>query len=535
MPQQGHGVVSGAPIAELGTLPGGPRVEHLLDRAVRTAPGRLALGDLTYAELDRASARCARALRALGAGPGDVVALPMVLDPAFAVGFFGIARAGAISALVNPLLREEALAHVLALCGARTVFVTPGQHRVLAGIRDRLPAVAQVVLIGTDPAVDLSTLDGLLADAPDDPLPEPDLDEHGLACLQFTSGTTGPAKAVRLSHRNLTVNAAQTAWCHRLSADSVLVNQLPTFHLMHLTIGVTVAARHVLCSGDDPVAAIATADAESGTHFYSLPVRLARLAARPELPALRARSLRAILSGGSALAPAATEALAAAFGVPVVQGFGLAETSPSTHLGSLDRPKTGSCGPPVPGTEARIVDLDTGVPLGPGEKGEIQVRGPQLMLGYLGRDRAADLLHGGWLATGDVGYHDEDGYLFVVDRIKDVFKCDNWLVTPSEIEKVLLRHPGVADCVVLDLPHEFSGAVAHAVVVRSAQPAIAEELARFVNTRLPYYEHLHGVHFVDSVHRSPTGKVQRRDLREQLMAKTGRQGVHLHRPDDRDR
>jgi long-chain acyl-CoA synthetase len=518
MPEQEHGTVSGAPLVELGPLPGGPRVDHLLDRAVRAAPGRLAVGELTYAELDRASARCARALRARGVRPGDVVALPMVLDPAFAVGFFGIARAGAVSALVNPLLREEALAHVLTLCGARTVFVTSGQYRVFASIR--LPAVESVVVIGNDAGA--STLDELLAAAPEDPLPELDPDPEALACLQFTSGTTGPAKAVRLSHRNLTVNAAQTAWCHRLRPDSVLVNQLPTFHLMHLTIGVTVAARHVLVRDDDPVAAIGTADAEGGTHLYSLPVRLARLAARPELPSLRARSLRAILSGGSALAPAATEALSTAFGVPVVQGFGLAETSPSTHLGSLDRPKTGSSGPPVPGTEARVTDLDTGVPLGPGQRGEIQVRGPQLMLGYLGRDRAADLVDGSWLATGDVGYHDEDGYLFVVDRIKDVFKCDNWLVTPSEIEKVLLRHPGVADCVVLDLPHEFSGAVAHAVVVRSAEPATAEELAGHVNTRLPYYEHLHGVHFVDSVHRSPTGKVQRRDLREQLMAKTGR-------------
>ncbi|MDX3188097.1 class I adenylate-forming enzyme family protein [Streptomyces sp. MN03-5084-2B] len=520
MPEQEHGTVSGVPLAELGTLPGGPRVDALLDRAVRAAPDRLAVGDLTYAGLDRASARCARALRALGVRPGDVVALPMVLDPAFAVGFFGIARAGAVSALVNPLLREEALAHVLALCGARTVFVTPGQYRVFIGIRDRLPAVDRVVLIGDGTGV--STWDELLATAPEDPLPPTDPDPEALACLQFTSGTTGPAKAVRLSHRNLTVNAAQTAWCHRLGPDSVLVNQLPTFHLMHLTIGVTVAARHVLVRDDDPVAAIATADAEGGTHLYSLPVGLARLAARPELPSLRARSLSAILSGGSALAPAAADALSTAFGVPVVQGFGLAETSPSTHLGSLERPKAGSSGPPVPGTEARVVDLETGAPLGPGQRGEIQVRGPQLMLGYLGRDRAADLVGGSWLATGDVGYHDEDGYLFVVDRIKDVFKCDNWLVTPSEIEKVLLRHPGVADCVVLDLPHEFSGAVAHAVVVRSAEPATAEELAGYVNTKLPYYEHLHGVHFVDSVHRSPTGKVQRRDLREQLMAKTGR-------------
>ncbi|WP_051173919.1 class I adenylate-forming enzyme family protein [Amycolatopsis orientalis] len=519
MPEEEHGVVAGPPLAVLGALPGGPRVEQLLERAVGAAPGRLAVASLTYAELDRASTRFALALRAMGIGPGDVVALPMALDRRFAIGFFGIAKAGAVSALVNPLLREEALAHVLALCGARTAFVTEGQHRVLAAVRDRLPALENVFLLGDGAVTGLSSMDDLIAAAPEAVLPEPSAGPDDLACLQFTSGTTGPAKAVRLSHRNLTVNAAQTAWCHRLSADSVLVNHLPTFHLMHLTIGVTVAARHVLCPGDDLLGAIATARAEGGTHFYSLPVRLARLAARPELPTLRVPSLQAILSGGSAMPPSATDTLSAAFGVPVVQGFGLAETAPSTHLGSLDRPKTGSSGPPVPGTFARVVDLDTGVPLEPGSNGEIQVRGPQLMLGYLGRDAAEDL-PGGWLATGDVGHHDEDGYLFVVDRIKDVFKCDNWLVTPSEIEKVLLRHPGVADCVVLDLPHEFSGAVAHAVVVPSAEPATAGELATFVNTRLPYYEHLHGVHFADSVHRSPTGKVQRRDLREQLMAKT---------------
>jgi long-chain acyl-CoA synthetase len=204
--------------------------------------------------------------------------------------------------------------------------------------------------------------------------------------------------------------------------------------------------------------------------------------------------------------------------VPVVQGYGLAETSPSMHLGDLDRPKLGSCGRVVAGAQSRIVDVSTGAVAPPGSRGEIQVRGPQLMSGgYLGRALAQDVDAGGWFATGDIGYVDDEGYLFVVDRIKDTFKCDNWLVSPTEIERVLLRHPGVADCVVFDRPDEFRGAVAYALVVPSDPAVSAADLVAHANAGVAYYEQLTGVGLVESIPRSPTGKVERRKLRDEFL------------------
>lgn len=525
----------------LAGLPTGPRVDDVLAEAARRAPDRTALyatgpaglpkgGRWTYAELDAEASACAAAVRGI-AGSGAVVAVASALDPAYPVAFYGIARSGGTSALISPLLRGDGLVHVLRTSGSAVAILTPQAFRNLEPVRDRLPELRQIVLTHRDDdlgpgAEGLPTLWELMARASASPAaPGEPGDADGVACLQFTNGTTGAPKAVRLTHRNLTVNAAQIVHAHELDGSSVLFDQLPTFHLMHLTAAVSAAAALVLCPDDDPVAAVRSAAAHRTTHFYSLPVRLIRLAADPRLTDLEAPSLRALLSGGSTMPPQATTALSQHFGVPVVQGYGLAETSPLVANDVLERPKLRSSGPPVAGTEIRIVDVETRRARPTGEIGEIEVRGPQLMLGYLGRDRGKDLDADGWFATGDIGRVDEDGYLFVVDRIKDVFKRDNWLVSPTEIERVLLRHPGVADCAVVDAPHPLSGAVAHGVVVR-ADPAVTEaDLAAFVADRLPYYEHLDDVEFVDAIPRTANGgKIQRAELRRRIRERAADQG-----------
>ncbi|MEU1752734.1 AMP-binding protein [Micromonospora matsumotoense] len=518
------GVVRGEPLERtIAHLLDG-RVDALLTRAAGLTPDRIALRcgavALTFAELDRLATRCAAVLRTLTGGPDQVVALAGVLDPVFAVGFFGIARADNISALVNPLLREDGLIHALATVGAGTVVATPEMYRRIRPVRHRLPGLIHLVLTHRDEEAKddpgVSTLWELI-DATTTTAPTPVGSPDAVACLQLTSGTSGPAKAVQLTHRNLTVNAAQTVYGHRLTGDSVLFNYLPTFHLMHLTIGLAATATHVLCTEPDLAEAVRVADACGATHLYSLPVRLSRLAVEPRLPMMRIRSLHAVLSGGSAMPESATNTLSDHFGVPVVQGYGLAETSPSTHLGDLDRPRTGSCGRPVAGTECRIVDVDTGAVVPTGGKGEVQVRGPQLMRGYLGRERSQDVDADGWFATGDIGRVDQEGHLFLVDRLKDVFKRDNWLVAPTTIERELRRHPAVDDCVVFDYPDEFSGAVAYGLAVVRDDTVRPADLMAYVNDRLPYYEHLAQVELVDGIPRSATGKVRRRELRDQTL------------------
>ncbi|MGV9933675.1 class I adenylate-forming enzyme family protein [Streptomyces olivaceoviridis] len=529
------GVVTGPPLTELDGLLGGPRLDDLLARAARTAPERPALrspdGELTYAALDIRVTALAAALRTYAGGPGETIALTNRLDLAFPVAYYAVSRSSNVGVIINPLLPDDRLVHQLRTSRARTAVVTPQLHQRLTALRDRLPELRGLILThretGGEEAPTLNELSNAEPPsatqdaAPGTPAAPEAGDrydgsaDHTLACLQFTSGTTGPAKAVRLSHRNLTVNAAQTAHAHRLSGTSVLFNHLPVFHPMHLNIAVTAAATMVLHPGQDSVESLRAAARSGATHYYALPVRLARLAADPRLATVSVPTLRAVLSGGSALSPRAADVLAERLGVPVVQGYGLAEASPSTHLGDLDRPRPGSCGVPAAGTDCRIVDLDTGAALPRGATGEIQVRGPQLMLGYLGRERGEDMGPDGWFATGDIGRVDADGFLFVVDRVKDVFKYDNWLVAPSEIENVLGAHPAVADCAVLDRPDDLHGAVAHAFAAVRGSVTEAELIA-YVNARLPYYEHLHGVSFVPEIPRSATGKVPRRELRARL-------------------
>ncbi|GIJ60417.1 class I adenylate-forming enzyme family protein [Virgisporangium aurantiacum] len=511
------------------------RLDALLSEAAARYGDRVAIrawyGEITFAELDAAASACAKAVRALLGPPPDepgepaAVAVAAPLHPDFAVAFYGTLRAGYLAAPVNPLHSAAELVHLFGTAGVRLAFVTAELNARLDEVRDRLPALREAVLLGPGPvggANDIRTLDDLVAayeltSSEDGPPADPDAP----ACVLFTSGTTGPAKGVLLSRRNLTVNAAQVAAAHRLDPSAVVLNHLPKYHLMHLNSAVYAGATQVLPATPDPVAAVELAATSGATHYYTIPMRLARLAADPRLATVAAPALRLILSGGSALAPPVARRLADHFGVPTVQGYGLAETSPLTHSDGPDAPRVGSVGPPVTDTDCRVVSVDTGSPVGTGERGEIQVRGPQVMLGYLDPAQPTGIDADGWLSTGDVGYQDEDGYLFLVDRLKDTFKCDNYLVSPSEVERVVAAHPWVAECVVVDLPDELSGAVPAAFVVLrpDADPAAAvAELTTFVDGQVPYYQRLRHVELVDALPRSAAGKIQRRDLRTRLAA-----------------
>ncbi|MEU9921424.1 AMP-binding protein [Streptomyces griseoluteus] len=500
----------GPPAAVMrGPLPAtAERLDGLVRNAALRHPDRVAVrgdsGALTFGELDRQVSRTAGALYRLAGGPGAVIGLTAALDPACAVAYYGIARAGCTVALVNPLLGDGELTRALRVAGPR-VLVAPervaGRLRELAGHLDGRPVVVTL-------HQDLSELTARVESVAEHAPPAE------RACIQFTSGTTGEPKAIVLSHRNLCVNAAQTAQAHGLDGLSVTLNHLPNYHPMHLNSAMCAGATQVLCSSPDSADAIALANRHRATHYYSLPVRLARLAADPGLGGLRLDTVRAVYSGGSALPVAAAERLSDHFGVPVVQGYGLAETSPLVHCDLPQRSKPGSVGVVVAQTECRVVDVTTREELPAGEVGEVLLRGPQLMTGYLDDPGPVDA--DGWFATGDVGRVDEEGYLFLVDRLKDVFKHGNWLVSPTEIERVLLTHPQVADAVVVDGPDEFAGSVAHAYVVVRGNASCAS-VRDHVNERVAPFQRLRTVTAVAEIPRTATGKIRRREIRDGLL------------------
>lgn len=498
------------------------RLDGLLGATAAALPERTAFADgegggESFAALDRRVDAAAAALREL-LPTGGTVAVAAVLHPDFAVAYYAASRAGLVSAVVNPFLREEDLCHVLGLSGAGLVFAGHAMAPRLDSIRPGLPALRQVVLFGPGDArrggrPDLASL--VAAGSGRDPVPgRPGPGD--LASIQFTSGTTGLPKGVRLTHRNLTVNAAQVAEAHRLDGACTALNHLPTFHPMHLNSAVLAGAAQLLCPDPEPARAAAVAGRNPVTHFYSLPVRLIRLAADPAAavpPGIR------IGSGGSALPAATARALTERFDARVFQGYGLAETSPLTHCDDPGRPVHGSVGRPVAGTECRVVDVETRAVLEDPAVGEIQVRGPQLMAGYLGAADGSGLESDGWLSTGDVGRIDESGRLHLIDRLGDVFKCDGFLVAPSEVERVLQRHPAVRECVVVDLPDEGGGRAVGAFVVLDPDRTGSADLPgilREVNAELPYYKQVRHATVIEEIPRAGNGKIRRRDLRGTL-------------------
>ncbi|MEU9255529.1 class I adenylate-forming enzyme family protein [Streptomyces sp. NPDC048270] len=517
-------------------------LDALLRRAAVRDPGGCAIAagedQVTFAELDDRADRYAAYLEQRLGRRGARVGVANVLDADFAAAYYGTVRSGNTVVLVNPLIKEAGLVHVCATAGVELALVPTATAELLVKAGERLPALAEILV--TDAPDGVVPADTVPVAVALDRVPGGRPAAHGSgeagadlsadACIQFTTGTTGLPRGVRLSHRNLVANAAQTAHAHGLGSDSVTLNHLPLYHVMHLNSAVYAGARQVLCADPAPTAALELAAAAGATHFYGLPARLHRLAAalhpgeqdgsgRPAPPAgLR---LQAVLSGGTALSPAATRQLQDWLRVPVVQGYGMAELSPLAHSQDPGKPLTGSVGAPVPGTECRIVDLASRAPVDVYSTGEVQIRGPQVMTGYLGDDGQGHLDAEGWFSTGDVGYVTPDGVLFLVDRLGDVFKYDNELVSPTAVERILADDPRVADCVVVGWPDPVHGALVWAGIVLREPTApglldLVDSIVVRANERLAHFEQIRRVEVLDSVPRTPVGKPERRGLRRTL-------------------
>ncbi|MCY0935102.1 class I adenylate-forming enzyme family protein [Streptomyces sp. H34-S4] len=498
--------------------------------AVRTGTGADSR-TVTFAELDTQADRVAAYLEHTSGRRGVRVGVANTLDPVFAAAYYGTVRSGNTVVLVNPLVKEAGLAHVFTTAAVEVAFVPTATAELLLKLADRLPALRTVVVTDAPDGVvpgDALPLAAALDSAPERAALPGAVDLDGDACIQFTTGTTGRPKGVRLTHRNLVANAAQIAAAHHLGSDSVTLNHLPLYHVMHLNSAVYAGACQVLCADPDPVASLALAARVSATHYYGLPARLHVLAqddrVTGEFPA--GRSLTAVLSGGTALAPSVAGALSQRLGVPVVQGYGMAELSPLSHCQDLRSPKSGSVGPVVAGAECRIVHLDSRTALDVYSTGEVQVRGPQVMAGYLDDTGPSPVDADGWFTTGDVGYRTEDGALFLVDRLGDVFKYDNELVSPSAVEQVVSADPRVAECVVTGWPDPVHGAVVWlGIVLRDPlAPGLLDSIVEGANERLTHFEQIRRVEVLEAVPRNHVGKPERGSLRQGIRSRAAAEG-----------
>nr|WP_306454357.1 long-chain fatty acid--CoA ligase [Streptomyces sp. TLI_235] len=442
-----------------------------------------------------------RADRRAAAGPRGPPGRPGRRDhaqrAAVPVAYYGILRAGAVVVPLNPLLKAPEIAFALRDSGARTVLTSP----MSAAEAAEAAAGTEADFLVVDPA----GFDTLLEDV--EPLPAvADTADTDLAVILYTSGTTGTPKGAELTHRNLLSNTATVAkTLFRVGPDDVLFGGLPLFHAFGQTCGLNTAvaagATLTLLTRFDPAAALETVRRDAVTVFLGVPTMYAALLHARLPDGFDIPRLRLAVSGGASLPVEVLHGFEKSFGVAVLEGYGLSETSPVAAFNPPDRPrKPGSIGLPVRGVQLRLV-RDDGTTADPGQVGEIEIRGENVMAGYHNRPRAtADAVHDDWFRTGDLARVDEDGYYFFVDRKKDVIIRGGYNVYPREVEEALYRHPAVAEVAVVGIADALLGEeVAAAVILKPEAQVAAYKCPRVVT-------------LVPAIPKGPTGKILKREI-----------------------
>jgi acyl-CoA synthetase (AMP-forming)/AMP-acid ligase II len=476
----------------------------------------------TYRRLEEASSRLAAGLATLGVLPGDRVGLWMGNGAEYVLSFYGILKAGGVVVPMSTHYGEREVLHRLSVAGAAGVVTSDDRRLAAAGIA-RVGRAGLRFLVSDGegaPPEGAARFSSLLAsrdllDLSDkaDPAGTP-------AVLPFSSGTTGLPKGVVLTHASLLANLCQVLQANGIEGDDLFLNQLPFFHIYGMTVlmgaSILAGATQVVASAFRPVDRFLDLfERYRPTLFFTVPPILRELCLHPRTPSSDWSRLRYVNTGGAPLSPELQERFTRLTGVAVIQGYGLTESSPTTHVTPPDRARAGTVGTPVSLTEDRIADPESGRELPPGEVGELWVRGPQVMKGYYNDPEAtARALVGGWLRTGDLARRDEEGYVVIVDRLKELIKTDGFQVAPVEIENALSEHPAVRDAAVVGVPDEARGEVPAAyVVLREGAAATAEGLIEFAAAGMAGYKRLSRVSFVEEIPRSPSGKILRRLLK----------------------
>ncbi len=503
------------------SIPASPLTPYVLERSGRLAEKAAFIDGatgrtMTYAEFDDAVRRQAGGWLEAGLAKGEVVAVMAPNCPDYGVVFHAVALAGGVVTTVNPTYTAGEVHHQLVDSGAtRLVTVPTFLEMAMAAIADS--AVREVYVIGE--AEGHASIASLAGAALAEQVPV-DLDD--VVVLPYSSGTTGLAKGVMLTHRNLVSNIEQALATVGVSGNDAFVAVLPFFHIygmqVLLNLGLRAGSTIVTMPRFDLEQFLSLHQEHRLTRAFVAPPMVVALAKHPVVDSYDLSALEWILSGAAPLSADLAVECGQRLGCEVVQGYGMTELSPVSHATPSGGFKPGSVGVTVPNTEVQIVDPATGSSLGVGDDGEIWVRGPQVMKGYLNNEAAtrATIDENGWLHTGDIGHIDDDGHLFVVDRLKELIKYKGFQVPPAELEALLLTHPDIADVGVIGLPDEEAGEIPAAyVVLKPGRDTSAADIQRFVADNVANYKQVRKLMFVDAIPKSPSGKILRRVLRDQ--------------------
>jgi acyl-CoA synthetase (AMP-forming)/AMP-acid ligase II len=482
---------------------------------------------LSYAQLAHTTRAVAAGLAGRAFGPGDVFAIFAPNVPEYAAVFHGVAASGGASTTINSLASAEDVASQLGGTRARFLLtVGPFLDRALPAAKEA--GVEELFVLGE--AEEGTPLTALLGDPAAAPSPAID-PGAAVVAMPMSSGTTGFPKVVQLTHRNLVANVIQSSAAIQLEERDVMIGVLPFFHVYGLTVLMNLALWRgttvVTMPRFELEAFLRLMQDHRVTYACLVPPIVLALAKHPSVGAHDLSALEFVISGAAPLDAGVGQAAAGRLGCTVLQGYGLTETSPvlSAPVRDPSKGRPDSTGLILPGTEIMIASLEEGAddPADAAE-GEIWARGPQVMKGYLDDpDANAWIFPGdGWLRTGDIGHCDADGYLYVVDRLKELIKYRGYQVPPAELEALLLQHPDVTDAAVVPAPDPNAGEIPKAFVVRTEGADVTEgQLMSYVSDRVPSYKKVRRVEFIDEIPRSLSGKILRRVLVERERAGGG--------------
>jgi long-chain acyl-CoA synthetase len=503
--------------------------------------------EISYSELDSLSDKFAVALSKLGVRKADKVALFLPNVPQFIIAYFGVLKVGAATTSISPLHKEREVEYQLSDSEAETLVVLDSLYPIVEKVAEKTK-VKQIIVTSlmeyasktaaspspTQQKPNTFLFQQLLSETTAKPPKLKITPTEDLAALQYTGGTTGTAKGAMLTHANLVANTKMfAAWIKGETGKETFLTALPLFHIYGMTtsmnVPISLAAKMVLLPRFDPAIALQTIQKYGVTVFCGVPTMYAILLANPELAKFDLTSIRICISGASPLPPQVQKKFMEITGGFLAEGYGLTEASPVTHCTPVDKTmktvRIGSIGLPLPDTDAKIFDLETGKkPLPPNETGELAVKGPQVMKGYWKRpEETANVLRNGWLYTGDIGKMDENGYFYITDRKKDLIKYKDYSVYPREIEDVLYEHPAVKLCAVVGKPDAMAGESPKAFIVLKENAKATEiEFMEFVKEKVAPYKMIREVEFRKELPISSAGKVLRRMLQEEERAKAAK-------------
>nr|XP_015834352.1 PREDICTED: 4-coumarate--CoA ligase 2-like [Tribolium castaneum]XP_015834353.1 PREDICTED: 4-coumarate--CoA ligase 2-like [Tribolium castaneum] len=487
----------------------------------------------TYGMLRMLINRCAQALLGhCGMKPREVVGLLLPNIPEYAVVCHGAIEAGLVVTFVNPLYTPDEIKRQFENAGVKMIVTVPQLLEVALTIAPQLQEYRTTICIGgeDDPSKNVNGLQSMLMAGHEAELPG--INPREIAILPYSSGTTGLPKGVMLSHYNLVANLVQGE--HPALEDletkdgkrHTMLTVLPFFHIYGfngiLNLCLKNGAHIITIPRFTPEDYLKTLVEYKPSFIFVVPSLLLFLASHPAVTKEHLSSIEAVQSGAAPLTEGLLQKFRQKVGrddILIRQGYGMTESSPVTFcMPKLTPPsKIATIGLPYPGTEAKVISLSNGEPQGTHKSGELLVRGPQIMMGYLNNEQATaeTVDEEGWLHTGDVAYYDEDFYFYIVDRCKELIKVKGNQVSPTELENLLLEMPGVADCAVVGIPDALAGEVPRAFVVRQPGSSLSEDdILLYINPKVAHYKKIAGgVKFVESIPRNPSGKILRNELK----------------------